>query len=362
MVGEPLPLIGVNEPVATACAGGFGDGRRDARHRRRQGARRDHAHRPASPSTPTFLPHPGIERPTTCTTTTPLRHPRHPRRAGVRPHHRRGHPADPCPPPTCRTASAVSAAATSTRARGNPTRTALEDAARCARGRHPRPVVRVGPRCRGRAAAHRARPGDHVVIGNDVYGGTHRLIRRIFGDWGVRHHRRHERPRRRARGDRARHHEGAVGRDAVEPADEDLGYRRARRARRRGRRARRRRQHLRDPACSSRSRSAPTWSCTRPRSTSAGTPTSSAARSCSRRGRRSWPSASASRSSPRGRSRARSTRSSRRAASRRSASGWSGTAGTRSRSPRRSTSTPRSRACSTPGSSRTPGTSSRRGR
>lgn len=31
------------------------------------------------------------------------------------------------------------------------------------------------------------RPGDHVVIGNDVYGGTHRLIRRIFGDWGVRH-------------------------------------------------------------------------------------------------------------------------------------------------------------------------------
>ena len=30
-------------------------------------------------------------------------------------------------------------------------------------------------------------PGDHVVIGNDVYGGTHRLIRRIFGDWGVRH-------------------------------------------------------------------------------------------------------------------------------------------------------------------------------
>ena len=30
-------------------------------------------------------------------------------------------------------------------------------------------------------------PGDHVVIGNDVYGGTHRLIRRIFGAWGVRH-------------------------------------------------------------------------------------------------------------------------------------------------------------------------------
>ncbi|UOQ90335.1 cystathionine gamma-synthase [Agromyces endophyticus] len=29
-------------------------------------------------------------------------------------------------------------------------------------------------------------PGDHVIIGNDVYGGTHRLIRRVFGAWGVR--------------------------------------------------------------------------------------------------------------------------------------------------------------------------------
>ncbi len=29
------------------------------------------------------------------------------------------------------------------------------------------------------------RPGDHVVIGNDVYGGTHRLLTRIWGEWGV---------------------------------------------------------------------------------------------------------------------------------------------------------------------------------
>jgi cystathionine gamma-synthase len=29
------------------------------------------------------------------------------------------------------------------------------------------------------------RPGDHVVLGNDVYGGTHRLISRIHGPWGV---------------------------------------------------------------------------------------------------------------------------------------------------------------------------------
>ncbi|WP_210480323.1 cystathionine gamma-synthase [Naasia sp. SYSU D00948] len=29
------------------------------------------------------------------------------------------------------------------------------------------------------------RPGDHVVLGNDVYGGTHRLISRVHGPWGV---------------------------------------------------------------------------------------------------------------------------------------------------------------------------------
>ncbi|AAT88342.1 cystathionine gamma-synthase [Leifsonia xyli subsp. xyli] len=30
------------------------------------------------------------------------------------------------------------------------------------------------------------RPGDHIVLGNDVYGGTHRLIDRIHGAWDVR--------------------------------------------------------------------------------------------------------------------------------------------------------------------------------
>ncbi len=29
-------------------------------------------------------------------------------------------------------------------------------------------------------------PNDHVVMGNDVYGGTHRLIERVHGAWGVR--------------------------------------------------------------------------------------------------------------------------------------------------------------------------------
>lgn len=30
------------------------------------------------------------------------------------------------------------------------------------------------------------KPGDHIVLGNDVYGGTHRLINRVHGGWGVR--------------------------------------------------------------------------------------------------------------------------------------------------------------------------------
>jgi cystathionine gamma-synthase len=29
------------------------------------------------------------------------------------------------------------------------------------------------------------KPGDHVLMGDDVYGGTHRLVRRIFGQWGI---------------------------------------------------------------------------------------------------------------------------------------------------------------------------------
>lgn len=28
-------------------------------------------------------------------------------------------------------------------------------------------------------------PGDHVLMGDDVYGGTHRLVRRVFGQWGI---------------------------------------------------------------------------------------------------------------------------------------------------------------------------------
>lgn len=29
------------------------------------------------------------------------------------------------------------------------------------------------------------KPGDHIVMGNDVYGGTHRLVSRVFVPWGI---------------------------------------------------------------------------------------------------------------------------------------------------------------------------------
>ncbi len=70
---------------------------------------------------------------------------------------------------------------------GNPTRTALETQLAALEG-----GIRGLSFASGLAAEDALlrtvlQPGDHIVIGNDVYGGTHRLIRRVFGDWGVRH-------------------------------------------------------------------------------------------------------------------------------------------------------------------------------
>lgn len=70
---------------------------------------------------------------------------------------------------------------------GNPTRTALETQLAALEG-----GIRGLSFASGLAAEDALLrtvlvPGDHVVIGNDVYGGTHRLVRRIFGAWGIRH-------------------------------------------------------------------------------------------------------------------------------------------------------------------------------
>ncbi|MFF9563599.1 cystathionine gamma-synthase [Leifsonia sp. NPDC014704] len=69
---------------------------------------------------------------------------------------------------------------------GNPTRTSLETLLASLEG-----GVRALSFASGLAAEDallRAalRPGDHVVLGNDAYGGTHRLIDRIHSEWGIR--------------------------------------------------------------------------------------------------------------------------------------------------------------------------------
>ncbi len=67
---------------------------------------------------------------------------------------------------------------------GNPTRTALQTAIAALEGGH-------GALCFASGMAAQAtffyllRPGDHVVLGNDVYGGTYRLIARVLAGWGV---------------------------------------------------------------------------------------------------------------------------------------------------------------------------------
>jgi cystathionine gamma-synthase len=68
---------------------------------------------------------------------------------------------------------------------GNPTRTSLETLLASLEGaKH---GLSFGSGLAAEDALLRAvlSPGDHVVLGNDVYGGTHRLINRIFGRWGV---------------------------------------------------------------------------------------------------------------------------------------------------------------------------------
>jgi cystathionine gamma-synthase len=69
---------------------------------------------------------------------------------------------------------------------GNPTRAAFETALAALEG---------GSWCRAFASGLGAestlllslRPGDHVVLGDDVYGGTHRLLDKVFATWGITH-------------------------------------------------------------------------------------------------------------------------------------------------------------------------------
>ena len=67
---------------------------------------------------------------------------------------------------------------------GNPTRTALETCLASLEG-----AARGLAFASGMAATttlfQTLRPGDHVVLGDDVYGGTYRLLSRVLADWGL---------------------------------------------------------------------------------------------------------------------------------------------------------------------------------
>ncbi len=70
---------------------------------------------------------------------------------------------------------------------GNPTRTALEIClATLEGGRHGRAFA-SGMAATDAVLRATCRPGDHVVIPNDAYGGTFRLIDKVFRHWGLEH-------------------------------------------------------------------------------------------------------------------------------------------------------------------------------
>ncbi len=70
---------------------------------------------------------------------------------------------------------------------GNPTRTALEAVlASVEGGRHGR-AFSSGMAATDCALRAVLRPGDHIVIPDDAYGGTFRLIDKVFSQWGVAH-------------------------------------------------------------------------------------------------------------------------------------------------------------------------------
>jgi cystathionine gamma-synthase len=69
---------------------------------------------------------------------------------------------------------------------GNPTRTGLETMLAALEGGKHGIAFSSGLAAEDSLLRAVLAPGDHVVLGNDVYGGTHRLINRVHGAWGVR--------------------------------------------------------------------------------------------------------------------------------------------------------------------------------
>jgi cystathionine gamma-synthase len=70
---------------------------------------------------------------------------------------------------------------------GNPTRAALEAALAAVEGGAAGFAFASGLAAEDTLLRAVLRPGDHLVLGNDAYGGTYRLVARVLGPWGVEH-------------------------------------------------------------------------------------------------------------------------------------------------------------------------------
>ncbi|WP_336630743.1 MULTISPECIES: cystathionine gamma-synthase [unclassified Microbacterium] len=68
---------------------------------------------------------------------------------------------------------------------GNPTRTALQHQLAAIEGGAHAFSFASGLAAEDALLRAVLRPGDEVLLGNDVYGGTHRLLARVLGPWGV---------------------------------------------------------------------------------------------------------------------------------------------------------------------------------
>jgi len=70
---------------------------------------------------------------------------------------------------------------------GNPTRAALEAALAAVEGGAAGFAFSSGLAAEDTLLRAVLRPGDHVIVPNDAYGGTYRLVARVFGPWGIEH-------------------------------------------------------------------------------------------------------------------------------------------------------------------------------
>jgi cystathionine gamma-synthase len=69
----------------------------------------------------------------------------------------------------------------------NPTRTALEEALAALEGGRHALAFASGMAAADVALRTLTRPGDHVILGDDAYGGTFRLLDKVLSLWGVEH-------------------------------------------------------------------------------------------------------------------------------------------------------------------------------